>query len=326
VAINPHVRRATGRQRGCLRVDLRPWPIRPDQAAAEDLGACSTVNAHASIGGLSIGLHDSAMSADSPTSMPAQELPPVRTVEPTRVFAWLAGGMRDLSACKGVSLLHGLVVVILSYLVLATTLLRWELVIIAVSCFVFVGPFLATGLYAVSRALQNGARPTMTVVIHAWRDASHCLFRFGFLLVFIGGWWVGLSLFLFYFFVNVRIDDPMDFLRYVLTQQDQLFALWIILGGLYAAVTFAITVVTMPLLADRDVNSRIAVQTSIRAVSENPVTMVGWAMVIMILTVISFVTGMLGFLVLYPLMGHASWHVYRDLVDVSKLPHYASQE
>jgi uncharacterized membrane protein len=234
--------------------------------------------------------------------------------------------MRDLGACKGVSLLHGAVVVILSYLVLATTLLRWELVIIAVSCFVFVGPFLATGLYAVSRALHNGARPTMSVVIRAWRDASHCLFRFGFLLVFIAGWWVGLSLFLFYFFVNVRIDDPMDFLRYVLTQQDQLFALWIILGGLYAAVTFAITVVTMPLLADRDVNSWVAVQTSIRAVSENPVTMVGWAMVIMILTVISFVTGMLGFLVLYPLMGHASWHVYRDLVDVSKLPHYASQE
>jgi uncharacterized membrane protein len=109
-----------------------------------------------------------------------------------------------------------------------------------------------------------------------------------------------------------------------LTQQDDLFALWTILGGLYAAVTFAITVVTMPLLTDRDVNSWVAVRTSIRAVSENPVTMVTWAMVIMALTGISFITGMLGFLFLYPLMGHASWHVYRELVDASALPTYTA--
>ncbi len=222
----------------------------------------------------------------------------------------------------GLSLLHGFVVVMLSYAVLATTLLRWELVIIAASCFVFVGPFLATGLYAISRTLENKERPSFADVIKAWRHASRCLYRFGLLLVFIGAWWVGLSMFLFYFFVNVSIADPMDFLHYVLTQQDRLFALWTVLGGLYAAVTFAITVITMPLLKDRDVNSWVAVQTSIRAVSENPATMVAWAMVIMALTGISFITGMLGFLFLYPLMGHASWHVYRELVDASELPTY----
>ena len=262
------------------------------------------------------------MNADSPTTTPAQEPPPVQTAKPTRVLAWLKMGLQDLRAAKGVSLMHGLLVVLLSYAVLATTLLRWELVIIAISCFVFVGPFLATGLYAVSRALENHEKPSFSDAINAWRHASHCLFRFGLLLVFIGGWWVGLSIFLFYFFVDVSIAHPMDFLRYVLTQQEDLFALWTILGGLYAAVTFAITVVTMPLLADRNVNSWVALQTSIRAVSENPITMVVWAMVIMALTVISFATGMLGFLVLYPVMGHASWHVYRELVDSSKLPTY----
>ena len=264
------------------------------------------------------------MSADLPTSPPLQEPPPVRTVTPVRVLAWLKMGWQDLRAAKSISLLHGLLVVLLSYAVMATTLLRWELVIIATSCFVFVGPFLATGLYAISRTLQNHEKPTFSVAIKAWQHASHCLLRFGLLLVFIGGWWVGLSMFLFYFFVDVSIADPMDFLRYVLTQQEQLFALWTILGGMYAAVTFAITVVTMPLLADRDVDSWMALQTSIRAVSENPVTMVVWAMVIMALTAISFGTGMLGFLFLYPLMGHASWHVYRELVDTSDLPTYSA--
>ena len=195
------------------------------------------------------------MSADSSTSILAQEPPPVHKAGPTRVFAWLKMGFEDLRAAKGISLLHGLLVVLLSYAVLATTLLRWELVIIAASFFVFVGPFLATGLYAVSRALRNGGKPTFSDAVKAWQHASHCLFRFGLLLVFIGAWWVGLSLFLFYFFVDVSIAEPIDFLRYVLTQQEDLFALWTILGGLYAAVTYAITVVTMPLLADRDVNS-----------------------------------------------------------------------
>lgn len=244
----------------------------------------------------------------------------MRTVDPVRIFAWLKLGWRDLRSAAGISLLHGLTVVLLSYLVLATTLLRWELVIIAVSCFVFAGPFLATGLYAVSRTLEAGRRPTLADAVGAWRNASHCLIRFGLLLVFIGAWWVGLSTFMFYFFVDVSIADPMDFMRYVLTQQDALFALWTLLGGLYAALTFAITVVTMPLLADRDVNSAVALQTSVRSVSENPVTMVLWAMVIMAVTALCFLTGMLGFLVLYPLLGHASWHVYRDLVDSSALP------
>jgi uncharacterized membrane protein len=260
------------------------------------------------------------MTADPPSSAPARDLPPVRTVQPARVLAWLGMAWRDIRAAPGISLLHGLVVVLLSYAVLATTLLRWELVIISISFFVFVGPFLATGLYAVSRRLEAGARPTLADAVDAWRHASGCLFRFGLLLLFIGTWWVGLSLFLFYYFVNVSIADPLDFLRYVLTQQDELFALWIVLGGLYAAVTFAITVVTMPLLVDRDVNSRVALQTSISTVSENPVTMVVWAMVIMALTFVSLVTGMLGFLLLYPLMGHASWHVYRELVDTAGLP------
>jgi uncharacterized membrane protein len=264
------------------------------------------------------------MSADYPTSTPVQDPPPVHIAKPTRVLAWLKMGWQDMRSAMGISLLHGLVVVLLSYAVLATTLLRWELVIIAASCFVFVGPFLATGLYAISRTLENQERPAFSDAIKAWRHASRCLFRFGLLLVFIGAWWVGLSMVLFYFFVNVSIADPMDFLRYVLTQQDDLFALWTILGGLYAAVTFAITVVTMPLLTDRDVNSWVAVRTSIRAVSENPVTMVTWAMVIMALTGISFITGMLGFLFLYPLMGHASWHVYRELVDASGLPTYTA--
>jgi uncharacterized membrane protein len=77
---------------------------------------------------------------------------------------------------------------------------------------------------------------------------------------------------------------------------------------------FGVTVVSVLLLLDRDVDTRIAILTSIRAVGEHPVTMSWWVIFILVATGLSIFTRMLGFIVLYPLMGHASWHVYRDLV------------
>jgi uncharacterized membrane protein len=266
------------------------------------------------------------MSNESQSSVVPPEPPPVRTADPERVFYWLKQGWHDLRAAGRPSLLHGLLVVVLSLAILATTLLRWELVMIAASCFVFIGPFLATGLYAISKSLSGGGRPSVTDAVNGWLHASKCLFRFGLLLVFACVVWVAFSLAMFYFFVNVRITDPAEFLRYVLTQHDGLFLLWSILGGLYAALAFSVTVVTMPLLVDRDVTLWLAIRTSVRAVGENPVTMLWWAMVILGLTGVSFASGMLGFLVLYPLMGHASWHVYSELVDASDLPTYTTVE
>ncbi|MBT5268422.1 MAG: hypothetical protein HOL70_03145, partial [Candidatus Marinimicrobia bacterium] len=69
-----------------------------------------------------------------------------------------------------------------------------------------------------------------------------------------------------------------------------------------------------------DVDTRQAIHASVRAVGHNPITMLWWAMTIMVLTGLSFITLMLGFIFLYPLLGHASWHVYRDLIDSSELP------
>ena len=92
-----------------------------------------------------------------------------------------------------------------------------------------------------------------------------------------------------------------------------------ILGGLGAALVFALTVVSVPLLVDRDVDTPTALMTSIRAVGENPVAMGWWAVFILVATGLSVITLMFGFIVLYPVMGHASWHVYRDLVDAAKL-------
>ena len=254
------------------------------------------------------------------------EVPPVREVPPQAVFRWLALGWRDMRTAGAASLLHGAIVSAGGIMLDVILLGFWELLPGAVTGFVLIGPFLATGLYAMSKQLENGEQPSFDDVLRAWGHGGKCLFRFTLILILAGTAWVMFTVALFHFFIQVEIEQPLDLLRYVLTQQDKLFLLWTLLGGLGAALAFAVTVITIPLLIDRDVNTWLAVRTSVRAVGNNPFTMVLWAITIMLLTGLSFLTLMLGFLVLYPLMGHASWHVYRDLVDASALPAHADVE
>src|SRR4029077_17388679 len=96
--------------------------------------------------------------------------------------------------------------------------------------------------------------------------------------------------------------------------------LWLVLGGLGAAVVFAATAVSPPLLLGRIIDLRAALLTSVRAVGDNPGSMALWATIIMIAVALSMATAMLGFIVTIPVIGHATWHAYRDLVDASSLP------
>jgi uncharacterized membrane protein len=139
------------------------------------------------------------------------------------------------------------------------------------------------------------------------------------LLALVATAWVLLSVILFHFFIDTEIDGALDFLRYVIRQDDGIFLLWTILAGLVAAVTFAVSVISVPLLVDRDVNTPLALRTSVRAVAENPITMTLWALFILAVSAFSVATLMLGFIVVYPVLGHASWHVYRDVVDAGGL-------
>jgi uncharacterized membrane protein len=126
---------------------------------------------------------------------------------------------------------------------------------------------------------------------------------------------------MFALFVRTPIDGAEGFLRYVVqSQPDFLFVLWLLVGGLGAALVFAATAVSPPLLLGRIVSLRTAILTSVRAVGENPLALALWATIIMIATTLSIATMMLGFIVTVPVLGHATWHAYRDLVDTSSVP------
>jgi uncharacterized membrane protein len=147
------------------------------------------------------------------------------------------------------------------------------------------------------------------------------LVQFGALLALAGTGWVVTSAALITLLAPLPIQTPLDFIRHVvLARQGFLFELWLAVGGVLAAPIFASTVIAMPLLLDRRVTLLTAVLTSWRAVLVNPLPLAFWAALIMGFTLLGLGPLLLGLVFVVPMLGHASWHAYRDLVDVSGLP------
>lgn len=245
----------------------------------------------------------------------------IREVPLSRPLAWLALGWRDLVRAPGASLLHGLLVAAGGWLILLLALRWWYLLPGAFSGFVLVGPILATGLYELSRRLAAGEPATLAAVFAAWRRGTRPLVWLGLGLALGGTLWVMFSAVLVALFVHSPIADFSAFVRHVvLSQGSNLFPLWLMAGGLGASIVFALTVISAPLLLDRDTDLATALLVSVRAVGANPVTMALWATIIMLATALAVATAMLGFVIAIPLVGHATWHAYRDVVDAGALP------
>ncbi len=248
-------------------------------------------------------------------------LPPVRHVPVLRPFRWLALGWRDFTRVPFCSGYHGLAVALGGAVVVWIALRFWPLLPGAVSGFLLVGPILCTGLYALSRRLAVGERAGMREVKAAWRSGTKPLVWMGLILAIAATAWVLLSAVLVALFVKEPITGLEGFLRFiVLSQNSHLFTIWVLAGGLGAALVFAVTVVSVPLLLDRDIDMLSAIATSVRAVGENPFAMALWATIIMVATALSMATAMLGFVIAIPVIGHATWHAYRDVVDADALP------
>jgi uncharacterized membrane protein len=261
----------------------------------------------------------------------------IRTVGLERPLRWLVQGWRDSLRCGGVSFAHGLALALFGQLLLLIAHHQFWLLAGAFSGLLVVGPVLATGLYALSRAVERGEAPSWRLVLQTWlswrrhgssRDGKDWrLVRFGLLLGLAGTGWVLTSAALITLLSPVPIEQPMDFLRHVVLARDNwLFELWLALGGLMVAPIFASSAIALPLLLDRRVSVLQAVITSWEAVLRNPQTLALWAALIMGLTLLGLLTALLGLIVVMPVLGHASWHAYRELVDASVWPERTAAE
>ena len=258
-------------------------------------------------------------------------LPLIRSVTLGQPWCWLQRGAQDMQRGGLLSLAHGVVLAAFGGILLLLARDRFWLLAGAFSGFLVVAPVLATSLYAISRALERGEPVNVALIVKTWSRWQYSryavsggywsLVRFGLLLALAGTGWVLTSAALITLLAEQPIQTPLDFLRHVVLRPNSyLFELWLTLGGLMAAPIFASSVIAMPLLLDRRVNVLQAVLSSWQTVLLNPLPMALWATLIMALSLLGMGVLLVGLVFVLPLLGHASWHAYRDLVDASALP------
>lgn len=267
----------------------------------------------------------------APTPLPIYPASP-RSISLMQPLTWLVRGGRDTLRCGWISYLHGLVMAVFGALLLLLAYDQFWLLAGAFSGFLLVAPILATSLYAMSRALERREPAGWPLVLKTWLnwkdgdfvkwgDEHWNLLRFGVMLAVAGTAWVVLSAVLIQLMALAPIAAPRDFLVHVvLAPKGFLFELWLVLGGILVAPIFASTVITIPLLLDRRISVRQAVTLSWQVVLANPIALALWGAIIMVLIFVGLSVMLLGLVIVVPLLGHASWHAYRDLVDVSGVP------
>ncbi|HEV8390083.1 MAG TPA: DUF2189 domain-containing protein [Dongiaceae bacterium] len=243
---------------------------------------------------------------------------PIRTVDVEAPWRWLRVGWQDFVRARAVSIGFGILIALASLLLIN---LLWHIDLLPYALplaagFMFVAPALAICFYDISRRLERGEPVEFAGVALAWRPHVGQIATMGLVMMLFQLAWIRFATLLFALFFGPEPASWDHFIQVLLFSTDGLPFLIVgtASGGVLAVLAFAIGVTAFPMLLDRDVGTAAAIATSMRAALINWRVMTGWAALIVLFTVAGIVTGCLGLIVTMPLIGHASWHAYRDLV------------
>jgi len=237
-----------------------------------------------------------------------------------RPFNWLALAWQDMSNHPKASLAHGLIVTALLLLTLLITSLHVYVIAAAITGFMLIGPILSAGLCEQSRQSEQGKTVSFDSSLEGLKHCQSSLIQFsGILLGFTLVWFAISGLLLL-----VTVGDALPSLQQLLwgsvfdIMNPMQLTLYTLIGGLLASFVFVVSVVSIPAIIENNISAFYAMAASIKVTIENIPTMLVWAALIVILTGVGFVTYLIGMIVIYPLLAHASWHAYRDLVQNNK--------
>lgn len=239
-----------------------------------------------------------------------------RALPATAGFDWLRAGWRDLTTQPGPSLAYGFAVFAVSVvMVYAIFRLEWDYILFpALAGFMVVGPAIATGLYEKSRRLAAGEPVTLRkMLLIESRPGGQVLFV-GAVLTGLMLLWMRAAVLLYALFFGVRPFPGLDDIAATLFTTPiglSLIMVGTAVGGLFAAFAFAISAFSLPMLLDRRLDAFTAMGTSMVLVWNNIVPLLVWGAIVLGLFLACLLTGLLGLIVVFPLLGHATWHAYR---------------
>lgn len=233
---------------------------------------------------------------------------PARELDTGAPLRWLAKGWSDLKAAPLQSLTYGTALVAVGYLLLY---LAWSggntvLLFSLVTGLVLIGPALAFGLYSISKQLEMGLRPRVGYCIRESKSHMRNEMLFALVLLIILLIWARAASMVHIF---APVSGELGLLGWL-----QFLSVGSVVGSIFAALVFTASAFSLPMMLDRGTDAITGALTSINAVLKNKVPMLIWGVLIVVLVLLGFVTFMVGLAVVLPLIGHATWHAYKETI------------
>jgi len=240
----------------------------------------------------------------------------VRALSTSDPFKWLAQGWRDFTTQPAMSIVYGLLIFLISVAFVGTLIAsgRDYILFPTFAGFMVVGPILAVGLYEKSRRIEEKLPLRWRNLFFVKpRSGGQILFT-GVLLCLLMMVWMRAAVLIYALFFGLVPFPGLDHIAKMLFTTETGWAMLAVgtaVGGLFAAFSFAISAFSIPMLVDQPFDALTAMGSSMALVWNNLRVMLIWAIIVLALFLVSLATGMLGLIVIYPLLGHATWRAYR---------------
>lgn len=232
---------------------------------------------------------------------------------------WLKAGWTDFLVRPQTSLAYGVLVFVASIAVVSTLFLFSADYILfpALAGFMVVGPIIAIGLYEKSRRLSARESVSLADMMLVRARSGRQLLFMGVLLCVLMLLWMRAAIIIYALFFGVKPFPGLDRVAPMLFLSPTGWTMLLVgvcVGALFAAFSFAISVFAVPMMMERRIDALTAMGRSFAIVGNNLPVMMSWGMLVLVLFVASIGTGLLGLIVVFPVLGHGTWHAYRNMV------------
>lgn len=236
------------------------------------------------------------------------------TLDAGAPLRWVRQGWQDYLCCPKSGLFYGLAFFLMGHALWSVFKAAPAYVLALSAGFLLMGPFLCLGLYHASRSIQQGRRPSLRESLLSWLPTKGAMGIFAGVLLVLEMLWGRASLIVFAV-AFTPIPGMEDTLGQLMDPENYGFvATYVAVGGVFAGLIFSLSVIAIPMIMDRQVDAVSAALTSLRACAQNPGVMLLWGAIITLMVGLSMLPYFIGLIIVGPVIGHATWHAYRDIV------------